>query len=114
MRVDQTADGAAFRVKAVPGASGDAVVGTHGDALKLRVAAEPRKGKANKAVVALLAKSLGVSTADVHLVAGATGTLKRIVVTGLDAVEVLRRLERIVRVKAPSAERRTPRRKRRS
>jgi len=47
-------------VKAVPNASRSRIVGLWDGHLKIAVAAPPEKGKANKAIVALLAKTLAV------------------------------------------------------
>jgi len=58
-------------LKVVPGASRDAVAGWLGDTLKVRVTAPPERGKANAAVVRLLASALGASRDDVRLVSGA-------------------------------------------
>ena len=66
-----------------PGARRSEVVGAHGDALKVRVAAPPVDGKANRAVVALLADVLGVAPGAVELVAGASQRRKRLRVTGV-------------------------------
>lgn len=44
----------------VPGASKSEISGWLGDALKIRVAAQPEKGNANAAVVAVLASGLGL------------------------------------------------------
>ena len=59
-----------LRLKAVPGASRDAIAGPLGDRLKIRVSAPPEGGKANKAICALLASALGVRPADVEIVSG--------------------------------------------
>ena len=80
------------QVKVVPGASQDALAGPYGDRLKLRVTAPPESGKANKAVLKLLASALGLAAQDLALVRGASNPLKTIAVTGLDAAEVSRRL----------------------
>ena len=50
--------------------------------LKVRVAAPPRDGEANAALMRLLARALGVALRDVHLVAGASGRIKRIRIDG--------------------------------
>ena len=65
-------------VKVVPGASRDAVVGPLGDALKVRVAAPLEGGKANQAVIRLLATHFGVGRKQVRIVAGRTSALKTV------------------------------------
>ncbi len=72
-----------LRLKVVPGASRDAVVGPLGDRLKIRVAAPPEDGRANKAVCALLARALGVTPNAVEIVAGQTSPAKTALVRGL-------------------------------
>ena len=59
-----------INVKIVPGASKDEVIGPYGDGLKLRVAAAPEKGKANAAVIRLLAGHFGVKPTQVRIVTG--------------------------------------------
>ncbi len=73
--------GAVIRVKAVPGASRDQIAGVLGDRLKVKVAAPPEGGKANKAICALIAKALGVKTAQVEIVSGATNPEKIVRIT---------------------------------
>jgi uncharacterized protein len=68
-----------------PRAGRTAVVGRHGAALKLRVAAPPTEGRANDAACALLARTLGVKDAAVSLVSGATSRTKRVRIDGVDA-----------------------------
>ena len=76
-----------------PGARRSEIVGPHGDALKVRVAAPPVDGKANVAVVTLLAELLD---APVELVAGASSRRKRLRITGLDQDAVQRSLDAAV------------------
>ena len=59
-----------IRVKAVPGAKRDEIVGALGDRLKIRVAQPPEGGRANESNRALLAHALGVSERDIELVQG--------------------------------------------
>lgn len=73
--IDQ-AGGFNLRVKVVPGARRSEVAGVLGDALKVRVAAPPEDGRANRAVVELLARELGVDEGDFQLVQGATSPRK--------------------------------------
>lgn len=71
-----------------PGARRAEVVGTHGDALKVRVTAPPVDGRATTAVAAVLADHFGVPGRDVVLVTGATSRRKRFRVTGLPPARV--------------------------
>lgn len=66
-----TSQGYILRLLVVPGASRTEVVGLHGDRLKLRVAAPPEKGAANKKVLELLAKTLGLPKKALRLTGGA-------------------------------------------
>lgn len=61
-----------LKLRVKPGARADAIVGVHGGALKVSVAAAPERGKANGAVVALLAETLGVARSAVRIVSGET------------------------------------------
>lgn len=71
-------DGWHLRLKVVPGASRSRVVGVLGDRLKIQVAAPPEDGKANAAVVALLAQWLGLTERSVSLIAGHSQVLKTV------------------------------------
>lgn len=66
-----TSQGYILRLLVVPGASRTEVVGLQGDRLKLRVAAAPEKGAANKKLLDFLAKVLGVPKKSVRLTGGA-------------------------------------------
>ena len=79
-------------MRVAPGAPRSEVVGRHAEAWKLRVAAAPEDGRANEAVVQLLAETLAVPREDVHLVSGRTARDKLVEVVGLDADEAERRL----------------------
>ncbi|HMC80080.1 MAG TPA: DUF167 domain-containing protein [Acidimicrobiia bacterium] len=89
---DDSPEGIVLRVHVQPGAGRSAVVGRHGDALKVRVAAPPVEGRANEATRALLAEALGVPEADVELASGQSSRAKRFRLKGLDAEEADKRL----------------------
>lgn len=80
------------RVRAQPRASRTEIVGEHDGALRIRVAAPPVDGAANNALVRFLARRLGVPQSHVSLAGGDTGRTKLIVITGIDAHTVARRL----------------------
>ena len=86
--------GAVVAVKAVPGSSRSRVVGVLGDCLKVATAAAAEKGRANKAIAAILADALGVAKGDVALLSGATVPRKHFRVAGLSAAQVRQRLTR--------------------
>jgi uncharacterized protein YggU (UPF0235/DUF167 family) len=67
-------------------------VGRLGDTWKLRVSAPPERGRANDAVVALLAAELGLVRSEIRVVAGETGRDKVVEVDRLTLDEVERRL----------------------
>jgi uncharacterized protein (TIGR00251 family) len=75
------------------GSSGGASGGSGEASIRVRVTAPPEDGKANDAVVALLAKRLGVPRRAVRVVSGATSRVKWLEVEGLDEEELWRRLE---------------------
>jgi len=71
-------------VKVVPGFSRNQIVGSLGDALKIKVMAPPEKGKANEAVVELLSMKLGISTDDIEVESSQSSPSKVVAVTGMD------------------------------
>jgi uncharacterized protein (TIGR00251 family) len=75
-----------------PGARTSAVVGRHGEAWKVRVAAPPERGRANDAVVALLAATLGVPAHTISVVSGHGGRDKLVELAGIAPAETERRL----------------------
>jgi uncharacterized protein len=68
-----------------PGARRTAVVGRHAGGWKLRVAATPEAGRANRSLTAFLAGLLGVRAGDVRVVSGAGGREKIVEIEGCDA-----------------------------
>ena len=59
-----------------PGAKRNAIVGVHGDALKIAIAAPPVEGKANEAIRTFVAEALGIPAQMITLVAGASSRRK--------------------------------------
>jgi uncharacterized protein (TIGR00251 family) len=80
-----------LQIRAVPGSNASGVVGRHGDAWKVRLAAPPEKGRANDELVRLLANLLGLDRSQVSVVTGTSARDKLVAITGLDlaAVETL-------------------------
>jgi uncharacterized protein len=80
-----------------PGAGRSAVLGRHGNALRLRVAAPPVGDRANEAARALLSEEFGIPAGDIELVAGQRSRLKRFRLSNVDRDEFVVRLRRAVR-----------------
>jgi uncharacterized protein len=90
--VDAAKDGSVLRVHVQPGAKGEGIAGVHGNALKVRVRAPATSGRANEAVLALLAKELGLPAVALTLSAGAFSRDKSVRFAGLSAAELETRL----------------------
>ena len=90
--VEPLEGGAAFRVKVHAGAKRDRVEEAPGGQLRISVTAAPERGKANRAVLAVLAKALRTPPSSLAVLSGETNARKRIGVRGLTAAELADRL----------------------
>ena len=81
-----------IHVKVVPGSSRDSIVGWLGEALKIKVQAPPEKGRANEAVITLLAGALAIDSSLITVVSGHTSPAKVLEIDGLDDAGVRQRL----------------------
>lgn len=97
------AGGTVFRVRVSPGASRSHVTGVHAGALKVRVSAPPERGKANAALLKLLAGALGVKQRSLRIVSGEAARDKRILLEGVSGEETEKLLRRAAGVKGASA-----------
>ena len=79
-------------VKVVPKSSRDKIVGELGGALKITVSAAPEKGAANAAVCKLIARTLGLRTAQVTVEAGHGSPKKTIRISGMTAETIREKL----------------------
>jgi uncharacterized protein YggU (UPF0235/DUF167 family) len=74
--------GSVLPVRAQPGARRDAILGEREGALRVSVTAAPDKGKANEAIVALLASTLHCRRSQITLLTGPTSRIKSFLVEG--------------------------------
>jgi uncharacterized protein len=81
-------------LRVAPGAARAGVVGRHGAAWKIRVVAAPEDGKANAAVVRLLAETIGLPVRSVAIVSGQASRDKTVELNGIDVAEAERRMTR--------------------
>lgn len=82
------------RLRVSAGARQSKLVGRHGDGWKVRVAAAPEGGRANAAVLDLLARKLELPRLALSVVSGHAAREKIVLVEGIDRAESERRLER--------------------
>ena len=82
------ADGVVLTLHIQPGAKTSEVVGLHGEALKIRLAAPPVDGKANAALLAFLAAKVSVGRTAVQLLSGESSRAKRVRIAGVDVERV--------------------------
>jgi uncharacterized protein (TIGR00251 family) len=85
-------DGVLLPVRAQPGASSAGIRGEHQGALKVAVTQIAEKGKANHALVQVLAKSLGVKRSQVELISGETDRDKRFLIRDIAAAKLAERI----------------------
>jgi uncharacterized protein (TIGR00251 family) len=89
-------EGCVLAVRVQPGARKSTVKGEQAGALKLAVTAPPEDGRANAAVVKLLAELLGVKRKQVELIVGPTSRDKKFLIRGMNGAELRQRLAPVV------------------
>ena len=91
----ENSDGVTFAVRVVPRASRSEVAGLHDGALRIRIAAPPVEGAANRELVKFLAKKFKVAQAAISLLSGANSKQKviRIAHPGAATFEELSKLK---------------------
>jgi len=83
-----------LRLRVSPGAQRTELAGRYADGWKVRVTAAPERGRANEAVVGLLARRLGIDKTAVSVVSGHAARDKVVELRGVGRLEAERRLAR--------------------
>ena len=73
-------DGVLLQLSVMPNAKRTEVDGLHDGALRVRLAAPPIDGRANEALIAWLAKSLGVAKRDIEVLRGESSRRKQVAI----------------------------------
>ena len=94
--LESHADGVILPVRAQPGASRSGIRGEQEGMLKVGVTQVAEKGKANKALLSVLAKELGLRKSQLSLVAGETTQKKRLLVRDVSAVQLAERIAAVL------------------
>ena len=89
----ETAAGVSFAVRVQPRARKSAVTGVHDNALKIALNAPPLEGRANAALIELLADLLQVSRSRISILTGEQSRQKVVRVTGMTAAEAAAKLQ---------------------
>lgn len=89
-------DGVILHVRASPGARQSGIRGVHDGALKVSVTQAPEKGKANKALITVLSRSLGLRKSQIALVSGETSTQKQFLIRDITQNELAERVRAVL------------------
>jgi len=92
LAIKQKGEGVTFSVKVVPNSSRNAIAGLWGSALKVNISAVAQKGKANQALIKLLAKALGCPKSSLSIISGTTRPQKEVFVANMTKAKLESRL----------------------
>jgi len=93
IRLEPHAEGTILPVRAHAGAKRSEIRSPQEGALRVCVAQMPEKGKANKAIIALLARKLSLRKSQLELVSGATSREKRMLVRDISPAALAERIQ---------------------
>ena len=82
LQIEKHERGVILLVRAHAGARKNAVVGVREGMLRVAVTEAPEKGKANRAIIAVLSDALGIAKSSIELIAGETSPRKRFLIMG--------------------------------
>ncbi len=98
MSVSMSQDQARFHVQVQPNAKKDEIVHLEGNSLKVKISAQPVKGKANKSLIEFLSKVFKIRKSAINIEKGLTSKKKTILIEGITQAQILERLnETIIR-----------------
>jgi uncharacterized protein (TIGR00251 family) len=83
IQIKEHAGGCILPVRAQPGARKAGILGEHAGSLKVAITAPPEDGRANKALIELLARALNLKRSQVKLLSGETSREKRFIIQGV-------------------------------
>ena len=89
-------DGTILPVRAQPGGRRNEIRGEQDGMLKASVTQSPEKGKANKALIELLSKSLKLKKSQIELISGETSHQKKFLIRDITPVEMAERIATVI------------------
>ena len=103
LSIRENPQGILFKVYVQPRSSKNTIVGLHGDSLKIKVAAPPVDGAANKSCLKFLAKCLSVAPSALEIVSGHQGRMKTLLLKSqktppsvADYTQLKKRIDRLM------------------
>ena len=88
IQIAEHAEGCVLPVRAQPGARRNGIVGEQAGMLKVAVTAPPDKGRANEAIINVLADALSLKRSQIELVSGPANRQKKFLIRGVHAAEL--------------------------
>jgi uncharacterized protein (TIGR00251 family) len=88
IELEQRSEGVILPVRALPGAKRNAVTGEHAGQLKVSVTQAPEKGKANQALIEVLASELSLKRSQISLASGEISSQKKFLITNISIDEL--------------------------
>ena len=92
LKIENTEGGVVFLTKIVPGSSRTCICGIFSGMLKIKISAQPEKGKANRSLLEFLAKQLGVKKSAISIISGQTNPIKQVQALGVSSDSLLKKL----------------------
>lgn len=91
--LEERSDGVLLPLKAQPGGRQNAIRGEQNGMLKVSVTQAPEKGRANQAIVEVLAKSLDLKRSQIELVSGETASQKKFLIRSCSLADLAERIK---------------------
>ena len=92
-------EGVILSIQAQPKARKNAITGVHAGRLKVAVTPAPEKGKANGAIIRLLADVLKISRSQIELISGETASAKRLLISKIEQSVLAERIDAALQAK---------------
>jgi len=96
IELTRTAEGVLLPVQAQPGARRDGITGEHDGRLKVACTQAPEKGKANKALIKVIAGALQLKRSQIQLHSGETASKKMFLITDIAAADLEQRIAAVL------------------
>lgn len=92
LTIENIEGGVVFLTKIVPGSSRTRVCGLLDGMLKIKISAQPERGKANRCLLEFLAEQLGVKKSAISIISGQTNPIKQVQALGISADALIEKL----------------------